>query len=95
MQGDGLDALHQKIRANLDSGPSGFAAEILENGQFHSAMVQNLFEVFLGREMNLDPGDPANEIEQLSLYAGDFATHNDFVELVRQLVTSPAYQRSR
>ncbi|MDP6945596.1 MAG: hypothetical protein QF464_15715, partial [Myxococcota bacterium] len=95
VQGDGLDALHEKIRANLEKGPSGFADEILSNGQFYSAMVQNLHEVFLGREMNLDPGNPSNEIELLSGYADDFSTGDDFVAMVRQLVTSPAYQRRR
>jgi len=95
VQGDGLDALHEKIRANLDTGPAGFAAEILDNGQFHSSMVQNLYDVFMGREMNLDPADPANEIDALSGYAGDFQADDDFVGMVRRLVTSPAYQRSR
>ena len=88
-----LDTLHYEIFKNLEAGPRAAAEKITSNGQFHSAMVQNLFEHFMGRPMNLNPGLPDNEIALLSELSEEFQAHDDFKKIVKRIVLLPQYRR--
>jgi hypothetical protein len=90
-----LDTLNVQISLNLESGPRVFAQQVIDGGQFHSAMVQHLFEYFMGREMILDPALPRNEIELLKTLTDEFHGHDDFRTIVKRIVLLEQYRRGR
>ena len=88
-----LDALHLEISLNLDEGVRGLAQKVIDGGQFHSAMVQNIFAYLMGREMILNPAQPNNEIALLTTLAGEFKNHDDFRAMVKRIVLLEQYRR--
>ncbi len=89
------DALHLSIAANIASGPGGLAESTIGSGLFHSSAVRNVFRALMGREMNLDPTDPLHELDLLSSIAAEFQVHDDFRQLVKDLIALPQYRRVR
>lgn len=92
---DGETVLHQSIADAIEEGPAGLAASAIDAGLYASATVRNLWRYLMGRDFNLDPSDPDNEIALLADLAEDFRAHDDFPTLVRQLVALPQYRRIR
>lgn len=92
---DVADTLHETIAANIESGPRGLAESTISSGLFHTSTVRNLFRFLMGRDMNLDPTDPRNELAQLSSLAAEFQVHDDFKQLVHELIALPQYRRIR
>jgi hypothetical protein len=90
-----LDAYYQGIADHIETGPKSFAESVIDSGQFHSAMVQNLFEYLMGRSMILDPSRPDNEIDILTTLKEEFEGHDDFRLIVKSLVMLEQYGRVR
>lgn len=89
------DEAHPEVEANVVAGPAKFAETIILDGSFSRGAVEHVFEHFVGREMNLSSGDVDNEIELLEELAIDLETHDDFVRLVKNVVSRPEYRRVR
>jgi hypothetical protein len=88
-----LDPLNVQISLNLESGPRVFAQQVIDGGQFHSAMVQHLFKYFMGREMILNPALPRDEVELLKTLTDEFYGHDDFRSIVKRIVLLEQYRR--
>ena len=81
--------------AAADEGPAGMAADLIETGQFHTAIVASLWRRLLGRELQLDDEAPGNDAALQAELVSDFAATDDFRGLVRAIVTSAQYRRIR
>jgi len=90
-----LSPLHYQIYQNLEAGPRGAAQKIIDSGEFHAAMVQHLFEHFMGREMNFDAGDPNNEVALFSTLTDEFKAHDNFKTMVKRIVMLDQYRSVR
>jgi len=89
------DALHRQILENLESGPPGLVARVLDDGTFASATVRNLFHTLMAREMNLDPLADDSEIDLLAELTAELRETDDLPALVARLVSLPQYRRVR
>lgn len=89
------DDLHRQILENLESGPPGLVARVLEDGTFASATVRNLFHTLMAREMTLDPLADEGEIDLLAELTDELRESDDIRALVKRLVTLPQYRRVR
>ncbi|HIN85611.1 MAG TPA: hypothetical protein EYN06_03940 [Myxococcales bacterium] len=89
------DPLHKTIAANLAAGPAAWGKVIIENGQFHSAIIRHLFRHLMGRNLILDPTRDDSELELLTDLTSQFKTHDSFKSMVKTLVMLPQYRRVR
>ena len=80
---------------NLESGPLGWAQEIIQSGAFHTSVVQSLWAHLMGRELILDPTSPDAEIELLQQLASQFQADDDCKALVKRIVMTDQYRRVR
>lgn len=92
---DVADPVHEAIGAHIELGPAGFAESVLSTGLFHSSMVRHLWRQLMGRDLNTDASDPANELGLLDELTTEFEGTDDFRTLVERLVTLPQYRRVR
>lgn len=90
-----LDILHTEIRQNLEAGPVVLAQKVIDSGQFHATMVQNIFEHFMGRELNLNPSLPNNEVSLWNDLSAEFRDHDNFRAIVKRIVMLEQYRRVR
>lgn len=89
------DALHKSIRLGLEEGPRSLAQTVVDDGQFYTSSVRNLWQFVMGRDMVLEAGDPKSELKLLFELSQQFRQHNDFRKLVLALVQLPQYRRVR
>lgn len=80
------------IKKHFDEGPGALAAKTIANGSFHRATVMHLFAFFFGRPMDVSPGSPEQALQDE--LAAEFAKHDSFKQVVRRIVTLPAYRRT-
>lgn len=92
---DADSVFHQLGMDQAVEGPAGMAKDLIETGQFHTAIVASLFHRLMGRELDLDATSAGNDVALHAAVVSDFAATDDFRALVRALVTADQYRRIR
>ncbi|HZO12181.1 MAG TPA: hypothetical protein VFB62_02955 [Polyangiaceae bacterium] len=91
--GDDSEA-HRQIEPNFDAGPAALAEQAIADGTFARTIVQHLWRYFMRREMDLSLG-VEDESALLDELAAELASQDDFVAIVRRIVSLEHYRRMR
>lgn len=89
------DAAHPDITAALAAGPKGRANEIINNGAFARCAVKRTYANLMKRDLRV-LGTDADEAATLTTLTDGFKTNSYSLPwLVEQIVSLPAYRRTR
>jgi hypothetical protein len=84
-----------EVAQAIEAGPEGLAQRWIADKSFFRGTVEHVFESFVGRPLILDAADPNDETSLRDQLTDELAQKDDFVALVRTIVTLPQYRRIR